>query len=180
MSLRKALNEVKKDNKKNGKMLNQLHDLDNKIEDFIQKLEAKIDAVKDNPTFQQKAHNLLADMSREYAEFIIALRAVVNAVDRKSQIVPKWERQPSKIRDVHKDDGNGMEEPPPEAEPKEESTKLREALGCNRDYKARDKAFMKAAKEKGLIDLWECPECGRKNLKKFSECPRCKAKMPTK
>lgn len=53
-----------------------------------------------------------------------------------------------------------------------------EALGSNRDYGARDKAFKKMSKEKDLINLWKCPKCDRKNLQKFDKCPRCGEKKP--
>lgn len=46
-------------------------------------------------------------------------------------------------------------------------------LGTNRDYKTRNKIFMKLAKEKNLINLWVCSKCNRKNLYKFNDCPRC-------
>jgi hypothetical protein len=70
----------------------------------------------------KKAHQLLADMSKEYSEFIVALRAIVNAVDRKEKILPAFEKQESRVRDVLDGQGNGgpegegppEEEPPPE------------------------------------------------------------------
>lgn len=113
------LEAKKEDNgKKTGKMLSKLHDLDDKIEDFINDLEDQIIAVEDNPVFVKKAHQLLADMSKEYSEFIMALRAIVNAVDRKGQILPAFDKPESKVRDIM-DGGN---EPPPEEElpPEEE------------------------------------------------------------
>ena len=39
-------------------------------------------------------------MSKEYSEFIFALRAIVNAVDRKGQVLPK-EKPFGKVRDVN-------------------------------------------------------------------------------
>jgi len=110
-------------NGKNGKMLNGLHSLDDQIEEFIDDLEDKINAVEDNPVFVKKAHQLLADMSKEYSEFIMALRAIVNAVDRKGQVLPTFDQFDSKVRDVNSNAGNEMpeeqgqeEEPPPEEE----------------------------------------------------------------
>lgn len=47
------------------------------------------------------------------------------------------------------------------------------ALGSNRDYGTQHKLFMKAAKEKGWIKLWQCPKCNRKNFMKNEQCPRC-------
>ena len=109
--------------KKNDKMLRKLHDLDDKIEEFIDGLEDEIMSTEDNPMFIKKANQLLADMSKEYSEFIMALRAIVNAVDRKGQILPAFEKQESRVRDVLDGQGNGPppeEEPPPEDPPPEE------------------------------------------------------------
>ncbi len=50
---------------------------------------------------------------------------------------------------------------------------MKSSLGKSGDYKSRDKVVMKNLNERGLIDLWECKSCGRKNLHKFSDCPRC-------
>jgi hypothetical protein len=123
-NLRKTLLEAKKKNndkkKKNGKMLSKLHDLDDKIEDFINNLEDKIMGIEDNPVFIKKANQLLADMSKEYSEFIMALRAIVNAVDRKGQILPSFEKTESKVRDIRDGAGKGPtpeeEDIPPEEE----------------------------------------------------------------
>jgi len=105
--------------KREGKMLKQLHVLDDQIEDFIDSLEDEIIAVEGNPVFVKKAHQLLADMSKEYSEFIVALRAIVNAVDRKEKIIPAFEKQESRVRDVLDGQGNGPvgdEAPPPEGD----------------------------------------------------------------
>lgn len=107
--LTEALNEAKKEPKK---MLPKLHTLDDSIEKFIQELEGKINAVKDNPVFVRKAHQLLGDMSKEYSEFMFALRAIVNAVDRKGMVLPK-EKPMGKVRDVNSNKG-GPDELPPE------------------------------------------------------------------
>ena len=52
------------------------------------------------------------------------------------------------------------------------------ALGSNRDYKSWHDIVVKRMKDKGLIDLWECPECHRKNLHKYKNCPRCNSPKP--
>lgn len=113
--------------KKEGKMLKRLHDLDDVIEDFIDSLQTEIINVEDNPVFVKKAHQLLADMSKEYSEFILALRSIVNAVDRKEKILPAFEKGESRVRDVLDGQGNGPpeEELPPEEEelPPEEDDK---------------------------------------------------------
>lgn len=114
-----AKKEDKKSEPKKGKMLKQLHALDDTIEDFIDKVEDEIMSTEDNPVFVKKAHQLLADMSKEYSEFILALRSIVNAVDRKEKILPAFEKQESRVRDVLDGQGNGpMDngEAPPEGE----------------------------------------------------------------
>jgi hypothetical protein len=98
--IKTVLNEAEKEKKGKSKMLPKLHTLDDSIEAFIQELENKINGVKDNPIFQRNAHQLLGDMSKEYSEFIFALRAIVNAVDRKGQVLPK-EKPIGRIRDVN-------------------------------------------------------------------------------
>lgn len=120
--LEEAAKEAKKKDAKpkKGKMLKKLHVLDDQIEDFIDQIEDEIMAVEGNPVFVKKAHQLLADMSKEYSEFIVAIRAIVNAVDRKEKILPAFEKQESRVRDVLDGQGNGPmdngEEGPPEGE----------------------------------------------------------------
>lgn len=48
------------------------------------------------------------------------------------------------------------------------------ALGSNRDYGSWHKRVVNRMKESGHINLWECPNCGRKNFQKYDECLRCK------
>jgi len=158
--LKNALDEAakkKKEDKKNGKgkMLSELHALDDKIEDFIQKLEKKIDAVKDNPIFVKKAFQLLADMSKEYSEFIAALRAIVNAIDRKGMTLPK-ENPIGKVRDVNSRKTNPEDEfgqPPPEegGEPPQESVPpkgVKEALTLEPKKCKQNESIREALNEK--------------------------------
>lgn len=114
--LKDVLNEAKK---KDSKMLPELHALDDTIEKFIQKLEDKINKIKDNPIFVKKAFQLLGDMSKEYSEFMFALRAVVNAVDRKGMVLPQ-EKPVGKVRDINSRFRAGDEnQTPPEEEGEE-------------------------------------------------------------
>jgi predicted nucleic acid-binding Zn-ribbon protein len=113
---REVLSEAS-NKKREGKMLRKLHMLDDTIEDFMDELEDGIISVEDNPVFVKKAHQLLADTSKEYSEFIIALRAIVNAVDRKEKILPAFEKKESRVRDVLDGAGNNsMEDEPEEQE----------------------------------------------------------------
>jgi sensor domain CHASE-containing protein len=91
---RKLKKEIKQ------KILPELHSLDMEIEGFIEKLEEKINEITDNPNFVRKAHQLLANMSKEHSEFILALRAVVNALDRKGQVIPQIDLK-SQVRDIN-------------------------------------------------------------------------------
>ena len=116
--LRQHLLEGKTPKKKNGKMLTKLHELDDKIEEFVDGLEDEIMATEDNPMFVKKAQQLLADMSKEYSEFIMALRAIVNAVDRKEKVVPMFDKQEGRVRDIRDGANNGGM--PPEDLPPEE------------------------------------------------------------
>ena len=140
--LRKALLEEKKEKtskKKNGKMLSRLHELDDKIEEFIDGLENEINVIEDNPMFVKKAHQLLANMSKEYSEFIMALRSVVNAVDRKGQMLPMFDRFESKIRDIRDGMKDEQEPPPMPDESEEEEDDDGEFIIAKKDNKKKKK-----------------------------------------
>jgi len=100
----RSILESKEQKKK--KMLKKLHTLDDSIEDFVSELEDEILSVEDNPMFIKKANQLLADMSKEYSEFISALRSIVNAVDRKSQVLASFDKTESRVRDIMSGGGN--------------------------------------------------------------------------
>ena len=51
-------------------------------------------------------------------------------------------------------------------------------LGTNRDYVTRDRAIKNTLKKKGLLKLWSCPNCSRKQYAGNKECPRCKTSRP--
>jgi hypothetical protein len=147
MSELKMILEAKKKEKKQTKMLPELHRLDDMIEDFVQKLEDKINGYKgDNPVFVKKAHQMLGDMSKEYSEFLAALRAIVNAVDRKGLVLPK-EKSFGKVRDINSRKGQD-EDPnaPPEDDevevgspPEEKPKGVKEALLIEKKCKKKTK-----------------------------------------
>lgn len=143
--LEEAAEKAKKSKPKEGKMLAKLHSLDDTIEDFIDQLEEKIIEVQDNPVFVKKAHQLLADMSKEYSEFIVALRAIVNAVDRKEKIVPAFEKTESRVRDVLDGQSNG---PPENGEP-EEGEEEPQDNGSDDEYEL--KVARKGGKKKSAV-----------------------------
>jgi hypothetical protein len=137
---------LSEESKPKGKMLKKLHQLDDTIEDFIDKLEDEIISVEDSPVFVKKAHQLLADMSKEYSEFILALRAIVNAVDRKEKILPAFEKPESRVRDVLDGGGQGgpQDAPPEEELPDDGGGKEAEP----EDKKDDDEYELKVAKKK--------------------------------
>lgn len=134
----------KKNGKKNGKMLKKLHELDDRIEEFIDGLEDEIINVEDNPMFVKKASQLLADMSKEYSEFIVALRAIVNAVDRKEKVLAAFDKTESRVRDML--DGAGKNGPPPNEPPPDEEEDLPPEEG---DDGGDDEYELKVAKKGG-------------------------------
>ena len=148
--------EKKKDSgknsgKKSDKMLKKLHELDDKIEEFVDSLEDEIMNTEDNPMFIKKANQLLADMSKEYSEFIMALRAIVNAVDRKGKILPAFERQESRVRDVL----DGADGPPEEAPPEEEAPPPEEEAPPEGDDDEFELKVAKKGKKKGVKEALE-------------------------
>lgn len=118
---KKALIEAKE------KMLPKLHKLDDTIEDFIKELEKKINAVDDNPVWQRNAHQLLADMSKEHGEFILALRAVVNAVDREGMMIPK-QKGNWNVRDVNSNRNSSPDNEEGETETPSEDEEVKESI----------------------------------------------------
>ena len=71
-----------------AKLKPRLHLLDDKIEKFIEDIEARVDKVEGNPVFQRKMNQLIVDLSKEHGEFILALRSIVAAMDRVAQYIP--------------------------------------------------------------------------------------------
>lgn len=89
------------------KLKPKLHKVDDKIETFIEMIEKRIDEIDDNPIFQKKMNQLLVDMSKEHGEFMLALRAVVAALDRGAQRVPTIRRPDFAARGVNPADDTG-------------------------------------------------------------------------
>jgi len=102
------------------KLKPKLHLLDDKIEKFIEDIEKRVDEIDDNPVFQRKLNQLLVDMSKEHGEFILALRSVVAAMDRGSQVVPMLKRHEFEPRGVRPDEP-GFDAPPEDGAPPEEA-----------------------------------------------------------
>jgi len=62
--------------------------LDDTIDDFIDSVEKKIDEIKDNPNFQRKMYQLLADTTKEHSEFLMAMKRVASAIDSGAKVIP--------------------------------------------------------------------------------------------
>jgi len=99
------------------KLKPKLHKVDDKIESFIEVIESKIDEIDDNPLFQKKMNQLLVDMSKEHGEFMLALRAVVAALDRGAQRVPSVRRPDFSARGVNPADDTGERDYTKETQP---------------------------------------------------------------
>lgn len=86
------------------KLKPKLHLLDDKIEGFIERIEKRVDEIEDNPIFQRKMNQLIVDMSKEHGEFVLALRSVVAALDRGSQVIPSLKRHKLDARGITQDE----------------------------------------------------------------------------
>lgn len=66
-----------------------LQTLDRTIDDFIEYLEGKIDIIDDTmyPVFKRKLEQLLADLTKEHGEFMLALRNIAAALDRGPKVI---------------------------------------------------------------------------------------------
>ena len=101
------------------KLKPRLHLLDDKIEKFIEDIEARVDKVEGNPVFQRKMNQLLVDLSKEHGEFILALRSIVAAMDRIGQYTPTKRETEFKARGISPEDETEEQLPAPEL-PKEQ------------------------------------------------------------
>lgn len=100
------------------KLKPRLHLLDDKIEKFIEDIEARVDKVEGNPVFQRKMNQLIVDLSKEHGEFILALRSIVAAMDRVAQYTPSKREKEFQARGITPDEEVPEELPTPEL-PKE-------------------------------------------------------------
>jgi len=96
---------------KNG-MRRKAQILEDRIDDFIDEIEKKIDTIQENPTFQTKMFQMLADMNKEHAEFIMAAKTICATLDSGAKVLPK-------TKPVAK--GNKVGEPEPGLEPEIEA-----------------------------------------------------------
>ena len=77
------LNESKKGLRRKAQLI------EDRIDDFIDEIEKKIEKIDENPTFQTKMFQMLADMNKEHAEFIMALKTICATLDSGAKVMPK-------------------------------------------------------------------------------------------
>ena len=97
------LNESKKGLRRKAQLL------EDRIDDFIDEIEKKIETIEDNPTFQTKMFQMLADMNKEHAEFIMAAKTICATLDSGAKIMPKTKATAKQ----NKPEEPGQEDPEP-------------------------------------------------------------------
>ena len=105
------LNESKKGMRRKAQII------EDKIDDFVDEIEKKIDKIEENPTFQTQMYQMLADMNKENAEFIMAMKTICATLDSGAKVIPKT-KAVAKGNKVG-DEEPGIEEPAVEEEPAE-------------------------------------------------------------
>ena len=103
------LNESKKGMRRKAQII------EDKIDDFVDEIEKKIDKIEENPTFQTQMYQMLADMNKENAEFIMAMKTICATLDSGAKVIPK-------TKAVAKGNKVGDEEPGMEEQPAEEAS----------------------------------------------------------
>lgn len=78
-----VVNESKKGMRRKAQII------EDKIDDFVDEIEKKIDKIEDNPTFQTQMYQMLADMNKENAEFIMAMKTICATLDSGAKVIPK-------------------------------------------------------------------------------------------
>lgn len=111
-----VLNESKKGMRRKSQII------EDKIDDFIDEIEKKIDKIEENPTFQTKMYQMLADMNKEHAEFIMALKTICATLDSGAKVIPKTKpvAKGNKVGEPDPGEEEAMEEEPVETEDKDE------------------------------------------------------------
>jgi hypothetical protein len=96
--------------------------LDDKIDDFIDDIEKKIEKIEDNPTYQNKLYQMLADANKEHSEFLMAMKRIASTIDSDGKTIPKVAGHANFMKrgafqpEMPPEDGNG----PPGNEPNDQ------------------------------------------------------------
>jgi hypothetical protein len=62
--------------------------LEDKIDDFFDEIESKIDTLEETPVFQTKMLQMLADATKEHNEFVMALKQICQTLDSGAKVIP--------------------------------------------------------------------------------------------
>jgi predicted transcriptional regulator len=62
--------------------------LEDKIDDFFDEIERKIDTLEETPVFQTKMLQMLADATKEHNEFVMALKQICQTLDSGAKVIP--------------------------------------------------------------------------------------------
>lgn len=104
----KSINEAKSGYRRKVQLL------DDKIDDFIDDVEKRIQKEEENPTYQGKLSQLLANMNKEHSEFLMAIKRIASTIDSGTKTIPKTQghAQPNKMgyeEPQQQEPENGME-----------------------------------------------------------------------
>ena len=66
----------------------QLSSLDASIDKLMDDIENEIEKIDENPTFRFKVSQMLVNSEKEAAEFVIAIRSLINTLSRSANIIP--------------------------------------------------------------------------------------------
>ena len=121
----KTINESKKGYRRKVQLL------DDRIDDLIDDIEKRIQKEEDNPSFQRKLYQLLADMNKEHGEFLMSIKRIAGTIDSGSKTIPftKGTMQPNKMQGYD-------EEPAPEQpqnQPPQEKEEVNELIDFSKD-----------------------------------------------
>jgi molybdopterin-biosynthesis enzyme MoeA-like protein len=105
--VKEPINEAKKGIRRKVQIL------EDKIDDFMDVLEKKIDNIDENPVFQQKMYQMLADTVKEHDEFVMAMKRVAATLDSGAKTVPstKGVAKGNKVGDPNNQDPMAQEQP---------------------------------------------------------------------
>ncbi len=62
--------------------------LEDKVDDFFDEIEKKIQNLEETPVFQTKMLQMLSDATKEHNEFIMALKQICQTLDSGSKVIP--------------------------------------------------------------------------------------------
>lgn len=68
---------------------NNLRKLEDQMDKFIDDIENEIDKIEDNPSFQYKLGQMLANINKEEGEYQLALRQIVQTLGKKASVIPQ-------------------------------------------------------------------------------------------